>query len=650
MSMGWRWLQFLALLAHTCITIAAAPDFEPATLSAAITAFTQRPAMGHPRLLQGQPDFAGIVSAATNERLAGLKAMESYLRRMQAPGKAGLPRATATRSLGVEDLNQWFKQERALERLAELAVAWHMTRDTWYLDALKHHAHPFAKQVTDIQCKAAPTQTRAYTWYIALAYDFAHDALNADERKQFTNVIGLCAKGVLSAIVKAVIDNPQDGVAFHSLGKFVGAMLLVLGDVPEAQEWLQPALHAYISNLSPWGRGDGGYANGTSYAHWDVGDSLLVWDLLERVLGIPIYKHPWVAELPVFIAYTLPPGTAAGVFGDGAEVQRKEEWARFGKSLMSRYETPLARWYEKQIFGDDPARLNHLLSPRVPTAAAPWPVSAPSSRYFPSVGWAALHSDVADRSRVSIFFKSSPYGSLNHSHADQNSFVMFAHGKVLAMDSGHYDYYNSPHWRDWYKQTRAHNAVTFDGGKGQYLGANGLGAMAYDGEITAFLTTTDFDIISGDATSAYAGQLTTAKRTLVYLKPATLLIIDQLASVQPRHWEWNLHTTAPLSLVGQDHKLTLDEAEMCAQVFSEHALSLKAHTGYTPAPHANTPVTPHFASRWAYTTPTQTGLFVAILRADCVAPKAQVIFDRDETKISVGPRIVRIAAGKVTMQ
>lgn len=650
MSMGRRWLQFLALLAHTCMAMAAAPDFEPAALSAAVTAFAQRPATGHPRLLQGRADFAGIVNAAHNERLAGLKAMESYLRRIPALGKDSQPAHGATRSGDVEDLNQWFKQERALESLAELAVAWYLTRDTWYLDALKLRAPPFAMQVTNMQCNAAPMQTRAYAWYFALAYDFAYDALSPEEKKQFTNVIWLCTKASLSAIVKSVADNPHDGVAFHALGKFIGSLLVVLGDVPEAQEWLRPALQAYIANLSPWGRGDGGYANGTSYAHWDVGDSLLVWDLLDRVLGIPIYQHPWVAELPSFIVYTLPPGTATGVFGDGAEVQRTEEWARFGKALMSRYNTPLTRWYAKQIFGDDPARLNHLLSPRVPTDAAPWPTSTPGSKHFPSVGWAALHSDVADRSRISIFFKSSPFGSLNHSHADQNSFVMFAHGKVLAMDSGHYDYYNSPHWRDWYKQTRAHNAVTFDGGKGQFLGANGLGAKLYGGEITKFLTTTDFDLVSGDATAAYGGQLTSAKRTLVYLKPATLLIIDQLASAQPRHWEWNLHTTAPLSKVGQDHKLTLIEAEMCAQVSSAHALSLKTDTGYSPAPNANTPVTPHFVSQWAYTTPTHTGLFVSTLRADCAAPEGQVIFDHDETTISVGSRIVRIAAGKVTVQ
>ena len=33
----------------------------------------------------------------------------------------------------------------------------------------------------------------------------------------------------------------------------------------------------------------------------------------------------------------------------------------------------------------------------------------------------------------------------------------------------------SPHWRAWYKQTKAHNAITFDGAQGQGLGAAGQG-------------------------------------------------------------------------------------------------------------------------------------------------------------------------------
>ena len=41
-----------------------------------------------------------------------------------------------------------------------------------------------------------------------------------------------------------------------------------------------------------------------------------------------------------------------------------------------------------------------------------------------------MHSSLSDPNRLSIFFKSSPYGSYNHSHADQNSFVIHHRGRL----------------------------------------------------------------------------------------------------------------------------------------------------------------------------------------------------------------------------
>lgn len=647
------WLRILltfCLLAKAVSATAAEPDFGPAAMMAALAAFKQRPPMGHPRLFRGQTDFAGIVAAASSERAPGLKAMEDFLHRtsVRSTDTSFLRKAPGTEN--IASLNNWFKQERALEGMAESALAWYLTRDAWYLDELRARAAIFSPQIMGSQCKGEPTQTRAYAWYFALAYDFAFTALAQDERTRFTDIIKACANASLNSIVKDIVANPRNGVAFHALGKFVGALLIVLGDMPEAHDWLMPALKTYASNLNPWGGIDGGYANGTSYAHWDSGESLLIWDLLERVLAVPIYQKPWLAELPRFVAYTLPPGTPAGVFGDGAEINRKEEWARFGKALMSRYDTPLARWYEKQLFGDDPSRLHALLSPRSPTGAAVWPFGEPDSRLFPSVGWAALHSSMAERSRISVYFKSSPFGSLNHSHADQNSFVVYAHGRVLAMDSGYYDYYNSSHWRNWYKQTRAHNAITFDGGKGQNLGENGLGTNAYAGKITQFSATSEYDIVAGDATSAYGGQASIAKRTLVFFKPATLVVIDQLASTTPRQWEWNLHTTAPLTLKGQGYKLALDGAEMCVQVSAPELLSMQAESGYIPMPQISTPVGPHYGNRFSYRTPNISGLFISVLRMDCSALEPAIDFGAIETRVNVGLRTVVITTDNVVVK
>ena len=596
---------------------AASPDDSLPAMSAALTAFSQGQGMGHPRLLKGQADFAGIVATDTSSRIVGLKAMEAYLHRASVRSTDTSFLINPSGSDNLANLNTWFKQERVLEGMAETALAWYVTRDTWYLDELRARANIFLPQIMGIQCKAEATKTRAYAWYFSLAYDFAFAGLTPKEKSQFREVVKTCANTSLNSIVKDVSTDAQNGIAFHALGKYVGALLIVLGDMPEAQVWLQTALPTYVANLSPWGGTDGGYANGTSYAEWDTGESLLTWDLLDRVLGIPIYQKPWVEELPRFLTYTLPPGAPIGVFGDGAEVNRKEEWARFGKSLMSRYSTPLARWYERQLFGDDPSRLNNLLSPGTPTAAALWPTGEPDSRLFPSIGWAAMHSAMVDRSRVSVYFKSSPYGSLNHSHADQNSFVIHAHGRVIAMDSGVYDYYDSPHWRDWYKHTRAHNAITYDGGLGQNLGLAGLGSKELNGKIEKFTTSASFDLVEGDATVAYQGALTKAKRWVALLRPNTVVVVDQLSARTPRRWEWNYHTTSKPSLANGVLTYNAEGVSTCVRTSSPKELNYTQSEGYAPSPQTTAPYPSHFGNRFSYAAPATEGIFISVISVDC---------------------------------
>lgn len=619
------------------------PRFSPAAVSSALSNFATLKRVGHPRLFAGQADYAGIVTAAMAERTAGVRALADYLHRSSVQNSGQVFFTAAEPLNSTLNLKNWFKQERALEGLAESAFAWYLTRDGWYLDELRARMALFGPPVIDRQCRGELMQTRAYAWYFALAYDFAYPALTAAERDLARNIVRTCAQFSLASALKSLQSNPRDGVAFHALGKFIGALTIVLGDMPEADSWLEPALQSYLARLSPWGGADGGYANGSSYVLWDSGESLLIWDLIERSLAIPVYQHPWVAALPRFVAYTLPPGTPAGVFGDGAEIYRKEEWARLGKAIMSRSPLPLARWYEKQLFGEDVSRLHLLLSPRQSTlGATAFPAGEADSAHFQSIGWAALHSSLADRSRTSVYFKSSPYGSLNHSHADQNSFLIYAHGKTLAMDSGYYDYYNSPHWRQWYKQTKAHNAITFDGGQGQNLGADGLGSSQFAGRIIDYSTSPDYDVVTGDASGAYGNALSMAKRSLVFFRPGTLVIIDQLTSGMPRQWEWNLHTPAALQSSSTGYKLKLDDAEMCVDISAPEAIGLNTQAGYQPPPELTSPAASHYWQRFFYKTAKPAAYFVAVLRTDCTLPSAIVSFPAGKPLVRLGNRQISV--------
>lgn len=291
-----------------------------------------------------------------------------------------------------------------------------------------------------------------------------------------------------------------------------------------------------------------------------------------------------------------------------------------------------------------------LTTPPMPNGTPVLPANTQHSIHFPSVGWAALHGDLSDRSAFSVYFKSSPYGSLNHSHADQNSFVIHAKGKVLAMDSGYYDYFNSPHWRDWYKQTRAHNAITFDGGQGQGLGADGTGDKAASGKITKFFSSGEYDIAVGDATIAYQGQLSSAKRWLVLVRPDTLVVVDRLTSVKPRTWEWNFHTSTKPLLENGGYAFGDSVAAACLRVSSPAKLAYKVSEGYSPPPVTSAVVGSHFWSQFAYSAPSTEGVFVSVISDSCSDASLTPIWSNGKAEVVVGGKRISFTGSDVLVQ
>ena len=53
----------------------------------------------------------------------------------------------------------------------------------------------------------------------------------------------------------------------------------------------------------------GGFANGSAYGLWAVGDSLLFWYALRHASGIDVAQKGWVRNWGRFMAYFDPPGS-----------------------------------------------------------------------------------------------------------------------------------------------------------------------------------------------------------------------------------------------------------------------------------------------------------------------------------------------------
>jgi hypothetical protein len=211
--------------------------------------------------------------------------------------------------------------------------------------------------------------------------------------------------------------------------------------------------------------------------------------------------------------------------------------------------SPRAAWYVAKLGGTEDT-LSLLQAPYPLPVSDTKLLSPPSnSAFYPSIGWVAMHSDIGSTARSSLFFKSSPYGSFNHSHGDQNGLLLSVAGQPLLVKAGWYDWYGSPYWSDWYHQSRSQNAITFDGGKGQLV--NGYREqLQRNGKIISFAAQPAYDFAEGDATAAYGGQLTLARRQVWHLRNAAnaILVRDRLGASVPHTYEFNLHAPVAMTI------------------------------------------------------------------------------------------------------
>ena len=385
--------------------------------------------------------------------------------------------------------------------------------------------------------------TRQIAWSLVKSMDILAGSLDSARKTRWLTAVKSRATEMYNNLAgdNGRLDQyPFDSHGNTSLVFMVLISTLSLGDIPEAQKWFDFSFRAYANSPSPWSGAEGGYANGTAYAEYAAGYLLALWDPLTHATGVNFFAKPWTLGFLDFAMEFIPPGARTHAFGDASETKPDH---RVFRAFASRMWSPRAAWYVKNLGGMEDSL--SLLQAQYPLPVSDTKVyQAPSnSAFYPSIGWVAMHSDLASTARSSLFFKSSPYGSFNHSHGDQNGLLLSSAGQPLLVKAGWYDWYGSPYWSDWYHQTRSQNAITFDGGKGQLV--NGYREqLQRNGKITGFSAQPSYDYSEGDATPSYGGQLTMAKRQVWHLRNAgnAILVRDRLASTVARTYEWNMHT------------------------------------------------------------------------------------------------------------
>ncbi|UTY60551.1 DUF4962 domain-containing protein [Massilia sp. erpn] len=427
---------------------------------------------------------------------------------------------------------------------------------------------------------------------------------------------------------------PFDSHGGNNLGYLAVIATLALGDIPDAQTWFRFAFRSYAHSIYAWSGPEGGYANGTAYATYAAEIALQLWQPMTQATGVNFFSKPWSAGFLKFMAYFLPPGVPMNVFGDEHELVPE---FRVMKAFASRFTSPLAAWYANNIVGEEDWLVLLQAPYPLPVAAATGMAKPANSALFPSIGWVAMHSDIGDRARTSMYFKSSPYGAYNHSHGDQNSFVLVSGGRKLLIETGYEDYYGSPFGASWYRQTKAHNGITFDGGVGQLITGN-TENLTRNGRITAFSTTAALDYAEGDALSAYGPVLSTAKRQLWYLRNENAFVVrDKLSAPAAHKFEWNFHAPVPIVAENGQYVVKNVDQQVCVRSLGSAAVSYEKRTG--PAPKAGT-VEDHAA----FVLPAaSSGEFLVLLDVGCRHPSTKLTATATGWTLQVGSQSIVIA-------
>jgi hypothetical protein len=399
---------------------------------------------------------------------------------------------------------------------------------------------------------------------LARGYDCGHGALTDQEGATVRRALTRRAQEVYRMFREKnpYEVRPYDNHATRTINFLGQAALSLLDEEEQADEWLDYVLKVYSAFYPPWGGDDGGYSQGPTYLSAYLNWMLQFLQVLENATGIDLHQKAFFRNVGYFILYAEPCFAQMIPFGDGTAGRPGRSAQLDMRRLAQKFREPAFQWWADQLsLGKStvetaPEGLLEFLW-HDESLGGRRPTDLPRSRCFFSVGEAAMHSDPTDvRDDAYLLFWSSPFGAWSHGYADQNSLYLQAFGKALAISSGYYPWYGSPHHLQWTWQTKAHNSVLVDG-EGQVTGTR-----ASRGKVEEFLTTDHFDYCRGDALEAYGGRLTRFLRHVLYVResggPGWFVIADDLEAAQPATFQWLLHALNQMTVAEPEAEVAVE--------------------------------------------------------------------------------------------
>lgn len=515
--------------------------------------------------------------------------------------------------------------QELLYAIRHLAVGGAVTGD----DAMRARAKEWL--VSAARWKPMGTTSRAYTdeWAfrvnlaLAWGYDWLYDLLDEDERVLVRDALLARTRETADHIIKNARIHifPYDSHAVRAVSAvIIPAAIALLDDAEEAEEWLHYAIEFLFTIYSPWADNEGGWAEGPHY--WMTGMAYLIdaANLLKGYTGIDVYQRPFFQHTGDFALYTKAPNTRRATFGDDSTMGDLPA-VKMGFNLRQFAGVTgngAYQWYYDEIKRTNPDtemafynwgwwdfNFDELVyRTDFPVVEATPPEDA--VKWFRGIGWVGIQKAMADPdNHIQFVMKASKYGSISHSHGDQNAFCLAGFGEDLAIQSGHYIAFNSTMHQNWRRQTRSKNAILING-KGQYAGKDKPLAMRASGKLEIVQDRGDHVFLRGDSTAAYkteSPEVSHVSRDVYFVNGEYFVIVDNVDAESPVSVEWLLHANAPMTLGDTTFRHVGERAGFYGQVLWSEAgpPRLEQHTGFPsvdPAEYEGLPIstcmTAHF--------------------------------------------------------
>lgn len=436
----------------------------------------------------------------------------------------------------------------------------------------------------------------------AIVYDWLYPLLSADEKQAFIREQIRLAK----TLECGYPPTRQGSVTGHSseamiMRDMLSAGIAIYDEYPEMYELAAGRFFREHLPARNWLYDGHAYHQGDSYGPYRFGWDTFPLFIFDR-LGAGNVYNPQQRYVPYLWVYKGRPDGQRLRAGDTFLHSRPRgtPWGvGAGPMLVASYygDPRLMTHYLEQGGNRDNELLFEFLWRDINLQPVPY-TDLPLTRYFaPPFGWMVARTGWGERSVIAEM-KVNEYNFNNHQHLDAGAFQIYYRG-ALAIDSGVYTgssgRYGSPHCRNYYWRTVAHNSLLIrdpDEEFGQRSGYGNDGGQRLpnqrreprtldvlldpdNGYRTGHVLAhgfgpqeriPDYSLIQGDITAAYSDKVGEVIRSFVFLHlhdartPAAIVVFDRVVSSNPDFKKsWLLHTMEKPHNAGV--QVTIDRSE-----------------------------------------------------------------------------------------